>query len=552
MRGTRGHWRRYREMAEVLARHGFFMVLDGLGLSAYLPVRMRMWAARSPARTASWSARIKMVLMELGPTYVKLGQLASMRPDMLPPALAEALEQLQDEVAPFPFAQVVEVVERAWGMPVASALAFLDPEPLAAASIGQVHRGRLIDGRAVVVKVRRPGIVEQAEADFGILLRLAEVAERRTGWGTRYAIRRLAEDLIEALRTELDFLMEAGHTDTARRQADPQRVRVPEVIWPLTRSDVLVLEEISGVRITDRGALEQHGLDPRRIAGELVHVLYRQIFVQGFFHADPHPGNVHVDAAGRLVMLDWGLVGVLTPIMRRRAGDLIMGLIQGNSEHVVEALLNLGVGGAEVSRADLQWDVERLRRRYYDAPVGRFSMGEALGDLIALAHKYSLRVAVEYALLAKTAVTVDGVVRRLDPDVSLMRLSRPFLGEIIRDRLNPESWLPEAGEAVRDWGRLAARLPAEIGSALEAVRAARLSVMFEHRHIDRILGQWERFVNRAVVGLMLGALILGAALVVHRDQLDKMVAFPFGEYVFWASLGAGAWMVASAVIRRKL
>ncbi|MCY0881984.1 MAG: AarF/UbiB family protein, partial [Firmicutes bacterium] len=357
----------------------------------------------------------------------KMGQLASTRTDLLPPALIHALESLQDNVPPFPFEEVAEALEKAWGQKASDILEEIDPVPLAAASIGQVHRARLKDGRAVVVKVRRPGIVALSNADFDIVLQLARMAEKRTEWGKQYRIAQMAQDLVVMLRDEMDFNVEANNTALARKNCEKnQQMVIPEPIWDLVHSNVLVLQEVMGVKVTDRMAIERQGLDPHVVATHFVEAMYEQVFVHGFFHADPHPGNVHVDDHGRLQFLDWGLVGVFTPHMRARSVQLVLGLTRGNSQEVLDALLTLGVVPMRIDRDAVLRDVDRLRRRYYDTSLKDFNIGQALTDIFLLAQRYHIGIPVEYTMLAKAAVLSDGVVRLLDPGISLVEVGKPF------------------------------------------------------------------------------------------------------------------------------
>ncbi len=529
------------------------MVSDSLGLSGYLSVGRRIRAERLPAVDAEWPERVRLALADLGPTYVKLGQLASIRPDILPDALVQSLEHLQDDVPPFSSEEAVRIVEEAWGAPVREKVAWFSEEPLAAASIGQVHLARLYDGRDVVVKVRRPGIRDQAEADFRILGAIAEMAEKRTEWAQQYGVSDLVDELVGTMRDEMDFSVEAQNTETARKnmQGSPL-IRIPAVIWPLTRPNVLVLESIEGIKINDRAALEAAGLSVPRMAHDFVHVLYQQIFRDGFFHADPHPGNVHVDGDGRLIFLDWGLVGMLSKEMRNRSVQLVLGMVEGKSETVADALITIGSVGDHVDRRTLFRDVERLRRRYYETQLKDFKLGQAMSDLFTVAQRHKLRIPPEYMLLAKTAVTADGVVRALDPDFSLLEMGKPLAAELLWDRLNPENWLPGAIREAAKVGQTLGAIPGEMERALRTLSRGEIRIVLEHKNIDRILGHWETLINRLAMAFILGAVILGTALVVHRDHLDQLAGVPVGEYAFALAVALAIWAVIGAVRRGKL
>ncbi len=536
-----------------MAHHGLIMASDSLGLSHYLSWGHRLRADRLPDMDANWPERVRLVLADLGPTYVKLGQLASIRPDILPEPLVRSLERLQDDVPPFPYADVVAILERAWGRPLSQVVAQIDEVPLAAASIGQVHQARLYDGRDVVIKVRRPGIKEQAEADFDILRAIAKTAEHRTQWAKQYGVQDVVDELVTTMRDELDFGVEAQNTETARKnvQRNPQ-VRVPEVVWDLSRSNVLVLESIMGTKISDREALMKEGHDLSQIATAYVHALYQQIFLAGFFHADPHPGNVHLDENGCLIFLDWGLVGTLSRDMRHRSVALVLGMVEGDSEEVAEALLTIGSVGDHVERPALLRDVERLRRRYYETQLKDFRLGQAMSDLFQVAQRHRLRIPPEYMLLAKTAVTADGVVRALDPNFSLLEMGKPLAGELLWNRINPQNWVPGAVREAGKMGNSLAAIPGELERALKTLSRGEIRIVLEHKNIDKILGHWEKLINRVAMAFLLSAVILGTALVVHRDHLDRLAGLPVGEYAFFLAIALAIWAVIGALRRGKL
>ncbi len=549
----RSPWKRYREIAKILAQHGFVMAIDKIGLSRHLSLKERWLQSRVPDDDADWTERIGLVLAALGPTYVKLGQLASTRTDLLPEKLVRALERLQSDVPPFGFDAVIKTLETAWGRPMAEVLGYINPQPLAAASLGQVHQGRLISGERVVIKVRRPDVVPKTESDLRILKGLGDLVQRRTDWAEQYQIPTLIAELSRTLREELNFSQEAKYTDRAWKAYNGRRhMRIPRVLWEWTRPDVLVMEEFTGLKITESLKRSPPPLAKREMAQRFVGAIYYQIFIEGFFHADPHPGNVHIDAEGRIMFLDWGLVGLLSAEMRRHSVALILGLSQGRPTRIVDALLDLGAVEGNIDRGPLIQDVEQLRRRYYESELDDFNLGQAFGDILALAQNYHIRIPTEYALLAKTAMTVDGVVRHIDPHTSLVELGKAFGPELLLSRLEPGAWIPGVSDVIHDWSRTVSALPGELTQALATLSRGEVRIVLENKHLDKVLGHWERLVNRVALSFLLAALIIGSGLVVHRDHLDHMARFPFGEYAFIAASLMGLWVIIGAMRRGKL
>ncbi len=550
-RRRRRHLERYRMVVEVLARHGLFYAADHLGLRRLLPaaarVRQGVFETSPPS---GWEDRVPQVLADLGPTFVKLGQVASTRRDVLPPSLIVALESLQDRVAPIPFAEVQRLLRTAWGTDPAE-LMEVESEPLAAASIGQVHPAHLPGGQRVVVKVRRPGIVAESETDFEILRGLAEMAERRTEWARRYGLTVLVDEIIGTLRDEMDFQTEGHNTDQARL-ASQGDILVPDVFWEYTRPDVLVMSRLEGFKITSGSALARHGIDPDRVASRIVQAVYRQMFLDGLFHADPHPGNVHVSPEGVPIFLDWGMVGHLSPTMRERSTDLLLGMIERRPDRVVRALIRMGAVDRAIDREALTRDVERLRRRYYEATLAEFSLGQALTELFALAWRYQIRIPGEYALVAKTAVTLDGLVRRLNPDGSLLDYGRGLAGPLLWSRFGPRHLAGAAAESGIRWLQLVENLPDDVEETLRWLTRGELHIVLEHKNLSTMLSHWEKLANRIGLSFLVAGMVVGAALVTHPTHLDRLFGMPIGEIVFLTAVAMGVFVLVAALRRGLL
>ncbi len=530
-------------------RHGLGQLASSLGLARWLSLGAR-WGGRSSAAASDWEDRVPWVLADLGATFIKLGQVASTRTDLLSPRLVAALERLQDQVPPIPLADVHTVLERAWGTDPLAVL-WLDPTVMASASLAQVHGGRLPDGRAVVVKVRRPGLLATAQVDCEIVAQLAAAAEARIPAARQYGLAGLVGELVQAFLAELDFTREANNTQEAARRAPADgTVRIPEVVWELTRPDVLVMTRLNGVKVSDPAELAAAGQDPHEVARRLVHTLYREIFVDGFFHADPHPGNVHVDQDGQLILLDWGMVGRLSPAMREHSADLLLGMARGHSAQVVRALLQLGVVEGAINRAALAQDVDRLRRRYYESSLAEFELGQALTDVLALAARHRVRIPHEYALLAKAAVTLDGLVRRLDPSASLVDLGRPLMAQLLAARFGPRAVAAHLEDNLLQWLSVADALPYSLERLMERIDEGCLKIELEPTNLERLMKHWEKLVNRLALSLLASALVVGTALVTHRSRLDRLVGMPVGEYAFLVSLAVATGVIVLSVRRQ--
>ncbi|QIA27266.1 AarF/ABC1/UbiB kinase family protein [Thermaerobacter sp. PB12/4term] len=586
--------RRYREIAAVLARHGLTVLVEQAGLPRQgrrdrWPWLRRRWRLRRdgtaavppagaaaspaggpggrggpgagesvtqgapgagtagdgtvPAAAAAGAAaaaeggrrfgvHLRQALEELGPTFVKLGQLLSTRPDLLPPDVLRELERLQDRVPPFPFEEAAAQIEQELGRPLHQLFRRFNPRPLAAASIGQVHAAQLPDGRAVVVKVQRPGIRRTVEADLALLMDLAELAERYSPWAAFYPFRDIAAELAASLRAELDFVREARNAQRlARLLASRPGIQVPQVIWEYTTPRVLTLERLEGVRLAEAGRLEPAGA--RRLARTLVDAVLDPLFRAGFFHADPHPGNILVLPGGRVGLVDFGITGQLDRITRRRLVAMVIALWRGDAGGLLQAVEGLAVIPPGTDRRLLRRDLELLLDRYLDVPLSRLDLGEILPVFFDLLRRYRIRVPADLALVGKTLLALQGVVRAIDPDLAVLDLARPLGRRLLRHYLSPAEvgrrWLDrweERAEPLLD-------LPAQLHALLVQARAGRPVFKVEVVEREEFHQGLSRLVNRLAFSvLLLSFTILMAALVVAGALLGRsepVLRFPFLE-----------------------
>ncbi|MBC7106535.1 MAG: AarF/ABC1/UbiB kinase family protein, partial [Firmicutes bacterium] len=468
------HLKRFREIANVMVRHGFGYAVHELGLGDLVSLPRRLVTGREePAHTRG--ARLRRALEELGPTFIKLGQVLATRSDLLAPDLVEELSRLLDQAPPFPLSQVLAELEGELGRPAREVFSRFDAEPLATASIGQVHRAALPSGQEVVVKVQRPGVTGVIATDLEILYDVARWAERHTAWGRVYGLTGLVEEFERTMQEETDYTAEARHIDAFRRnfRGDPH-VCVPEVYWEYTTRRVLTMEYLEGVRVTDRGGLAAAEADPKVLARRLAHAVLKQILIDGFFHADPHPGNLLVLKGGRLAFLDFGMVGRLGEQTRLQIARLVLGLVNRNTSEVVRAVLNLNVVPRQADLAALRQDVDRLRAKYYEVPLQDLRLTDSLGDLMKLAHKYRVRVPKEFTMMVKALVTTEGVVARLDPRLSLARIAGPFGRRLLAERYRPRQLRRALGRNFAEYALTLLEMPRRLHEVLELLARGEL------------------------------------------------------------------------------
>lgn len=510
---------RYRQVVEVLTRHGFGFVLGGVARAHIGPTRPE---------------HVRLALEELGPTFMKLGQIASTRADVLPPEYIAELARLQDDAPPVPAERIRAILAEELGQPLEEAFATFDDVPIASASIGQAHAASVIEAD-VVVKVRRPGAVEQVDLDLEILRNLAGLASRGWDVAREHDVVGLVEEFSTTLRRELDYLREARNAERFAEMFDGDpRVHIPRVLWAGTTSRVLTLERISGIKVSDVEALDRAGLDRRRLATRATSVLCTMIFEEGFFHADPHPGNFFVEPGGRLGIIDFGMVGEVDERLREHLVRLVVAVSRRDARRMTTALLAL-CGAADVpDREALTAALEAMVGRYVGRTMAEISIASAIPDILELLREHRLHLPREMALLLKTLVMADGLGRQLDPDFDLMTVLAPYGRRFAVESLSPKALARRIAGVLRDALEFSADAPDYVRRALEVLERGGFDVHIRAAEIEPLLDQVERIGNRLVAGTVAAALISGLGRVITSDPARfrawerPMLAIGFG------------------------
>jgi ubiquinone biosynthesis protein len=508
------HLKRYRQIAEVLVRHGLGSLVGVFGLQRFVPFARGVQSSPHRSSSSHTPEHLREALEELGATFIKLGQILSTRADLLPSAYQGELARLQDQVAPVPGDVIEEVVQTALGRPLQEVFASFDHKPLAAASIGQVHAATLRSGVEVVVKVRRPGVVECIEEDLEIMQSLAAAANRRWALAQQYDLPSLVQEFAATLRSELDYLREGRNAERfAANFAGNPSLHIPKVFWETTTEQVLTLERIRGIKISDLAALETAGIARPALAERATRVLLKMVFEDGFYHADPHPGNFFIESDGRIGLIDYGMVGTVSGETREQLIDLLLAITSQQSERLVETLLRLGITRQRIDRAQLRLDMERVLGKYYERPLGEFTLGPFLSDFFAIVRRHHLRLPPELALLCKTMVMDEGLGTQLDPSFNLARLLAPYAQRLLMQRYNPFFWLPHIGQVSRDAAQLGRELPQQLRRIMGDLERGDLEIGMHPTAFEPLLNRIERLVNRLVLGVIASAFIVGLAIL---------------------------------------
>ncbi|GFN30984.1 ABC1 kinase family protein [Paenibacillus xylaniclasticus] len=520
------HLQRYRDIAKAFARSGFGYLVKELGLTERFPLSSLRSAESESASTKSTGERIRQFLEELGPTYIKIGQIASTRPDLLPADIIAELIKLQDHVAPIPFKEAAAVLEAELGSSVYELYASFDETPVAAASIGQVHLAVLPNNQPVAVKIQRPHIYEQIETDLEILDNLARIAEHRIEWAAKYQIRDMVTELAHSLRSELDYAIEGRNAERmARAFARDPGIHIPTIYWEYSSRRVLTMERMSGVKVNDIDGLKSIGASPKKVAERITNVLFRQIFDVGLFHADPHPGNIIIQQGGVIGMLDFGMVGRMTPSMKRHFGSLVIALRRNSTNGIIRAVEAMGVLPEDIDMRQLRDDIDVLRDKYYDVPLSQISLGESVNDLFAVAYSHRIQIPSDFTLLGKTLLTLEGVISSLDNSFSIVDVAEPFGRKLFMDRVHPRSFAENAMHYAGEYVDLLAELPETLRDVSHVVRKGKLRQELSVPELDTFLKKMDRIGNRLSFSIVLLSFSIVMVGLIIGSSLGRQSTF---------------------------
>ncbi len=528
------------EIATVLFKHGFDEFVDQLRLRRYVPRlkrrALRRAAEAQPERTLAH--RLRLALEELGPAAIKFGQVMSTRPDLIPQDVIEELTRLQENVPPFDSDLAVRLVELELDGPVSELFAEFEREPLAAGSLGQVHRARHHDGTLLAVKIRRPDIVREVERDISLLAVLAKYAEGR-GWDTFDPVG-LVQHFARTIRREMNFRREARAIQEFDRLFEQDAtLHVPRVYDDLTTEAVLTMEFIDGCRVSDDECLRFAPLTKPQLAVVGTHIFMRMAFEFGFFHGDPHPGNIRVLQDGSIALLDYGMVGMLTDEKREQLVDLFVSVASrdvGKAERLVK---KIGRPSKPIDDALLRADVQDFIETYYGVSLERLNVGNMLDDFVDLLVDHGLRCPADFMLLIRAVVTLEGVGRSLDPRFNLAGEIAPFVEKMVRQRYEPRHILDRTMNDARSLASAMYEIPVQMRRTLQKLTSDDLRIHLEHQKLDNVVHEFDRSSNRIVVGLITSSLIVASALVLRAGVGGYIIP----GLTFGASCLFGAWVV---------
>ena len=549
---TYRHLNRYRHILAVLLKHGFGEVVESLKIDQYLEIGLQLISKKRPPREEPLTRpqRLRMALEELGPTYIKLGQVLSTRPDLIPVEFIEELSKLQDSVPPFPFADAENIIQRELGAPSSEVFDHIEVEPVASASIGQVHRSRLKNGEEVAVKVQRPGIRAVIEVDLEIMLHLATLAERHVVELALHRPVKIVEEFARTLEKEIDFRIEAAHIDRiAQGFLDDPTVYIPTVFKEVSTSCILTTEYVEGIKISHIDQLDAAGYDRRLLCSRGADIILKQVFQHGFFHADPHPGNIFALPGNVICLLDFGMVGVVDRQTREMFVELVDGVVRRNEARTAQVLLQLTSWEQQPDLRQLERELSDFMGRHLYRPLKDIEVGKLLQDLLEIATRFQLRLPPDIFLMLKAISTVETVGRMLDPEFDMIAKAAPFIEQVLMDRFKPQRVAEDVSDLAARILKFLHQFPKDLLDLAGLLRQHKLSLQLKHDGLEKVLATHDQISNRISFAIIIAALIIGSALIVISKTPPLFYGISLiGIIGFLAAALMGIWLLV-AILR---
>ena len=519
---------RLQEITSVLIRHGLGEFVRRIGIAGVLERAGQIlhWGEAAESQKLDTPQRMRLALEELGPTFVKLGQVMATRVDLFPPAWIAEFERLHADVPPVPFETLLPELERSLGRSPFEVFGEIETRPYAAASIAQVHRARLKDGTPVVLKIRRPGVREKIDADLRLLRRVSELAESEVPEVRRYRPAEIAAQFARSLEREVDFAVETRNVERfAQNFAGHEHVVIPKIYPEYTSEMLLVQQHVAGIPATDTAAVEMAGLDRKLLAARGVDAFLKMILIDGFFHADPHPGNIFYLPGNKLVVIDFGMVGRLSPQRRAQVVDLLTGIARMSEEPMLEVLHDWA-GEAHVDEERLANDVNEMVFEYEGMPLRDIRIGNVIRQFSDIVRAHSIVLPSDLSLMFKTLITLEGLGRQYDPDIHIVSHITPLVRRALAERYQPSEIVRRGRGALRELFELLGTVPRDVARLLREARRGKLRVDLDLKRLDGFGRQLDRTLDRVTVGIMTASLVIGSAIVLTVRDGPEFFGIP--------------------------
>ncbi len=547
---------RYRQILAVLLKYGFDDILELLRIDQYVEIGLQMLTRKGGDRITRLSRekRVRLAIEELGPTYIKMGQILSTRPDLVPVGFIKELSLLQDKVPSFDFADVQRIINKETGHSIDELFDHFEAEPLASASIGQVHRAQLKDGEDVAVKIQRPGIRKTVEVDLEIMLHLAILVERHVEELALHQPVKIVEEFAQTIEREMNYTLEASNMErVARSFLNDQTVYIPKVYREFTTERVLTTEFVDGIKVSMLDYMDENGYDRKLITRRGADILLTQIFQHGFFHADPHPGNLFVLKNNVICLLDFGMVGTVDRASRENFVELVDAVVRKDEARTTRVLLKLTHWEEEPEFRALNKDVANFMGEHLYKPLREIEIGKLLNSILEMAARHRLRIPPELFLMMKAISTVEGIGLTLDPDFDMIAHAEPFIRQVKLSRFSPKRVSSDAVGLMGQYMDFVQEFPKDILEITRNIRQRKMTFMLELKSMEKMLSTHDQISNRISFSIIIASLIIGSALIV----ISKTPPFLYGISAigiigFVAAAVMGIWLLVAIIKKGKL
>jgi ubiquinone biosynthesis protein len=543
---------RLRHILQVLVKYGFGYIIDRLNIEQN--IIGRRFKKLAPIKKLDVfdhpvPVRVRRALEELGPTFIKLGQILSTRADLIPLEFCNELEKLQDQVPAFEYKKAEEQIRNEFKKPVSKIFDNFSTEPKAAASLAQVHSAELKTGEKVIVKIQRPNIKMTIATDLEILYWLANLAEKHIEESRIYNPVEVVNEFKKTILKEIDFNTEANNTERFRRNfKNDNTVYIPGIFRDLSTAKILTMERIKGIKSTDLKRIERAGLDRKQVAINGANALLKQIFIDGFFHADPHPGNMFVLDNNRIAFIDFGMVGRIDEEAKAQLASILSAFLERDVPEMSEAFIAVGAI-EEVNAKKLNLDLRDLMEHYYGISLKELRMGQLLVDIVDIVSQNKIKIPPDLFLLSKALITVEGIGRKLDPEFNMTVQAKPFAEKLVKQRYSAKSIAKEIRKFAKALYGFTSSLPKDLNLILNKIKKGTLRVEFEHRGLENLIAQMDKVSNRVAFSVIIAALIIGSSIIMQTNKGPLFLGFPMlGIFGFLIAGVMGLWL-AIAILR---
>ncbi len=516
--------RRSKQIISVLIKYGLDYFIDQAKIGFWFKIRKKS----KEFQRLTLPKKLRLALEELGPTFIKFGQILSTRPDFLPPDFIKELEKLQDKVPPFSSFYAQKIIEKELNKPLKKLFKKFESEPIAAASLSQVHKAILPNNKVVAVKIQRPGIKKTIELDLKILENLAGFLENRFYNGWVYQPKLIIIELKKAIEREIDFTNEAYNFERFRMNfKDTEDIKVPKIYWEMSTSKILTMEFMKGTKINEiTQGKYKNVFDAKKVAKRGAQAILKQILEDGFFHADPHPANLLVQPPNTIIMLDVGMVGYLDEETIFKIAKLLQAIIDRNIEKIINCLENLGAVIKEVDRISFRQDLKELLDRYFGVPLKHLEIKKISEDMLKVMVEHHLVLPSSFVLMLKALSMEESIGKKLDPDFDMISTAKPFVKKILRKKIMPQELLKKSNILFQESMELIEKLPQDLIDVFYKLKEGRLKFNFEHQGLEKLVREIDRSSNRISFSLIIAALIIGSSLVLQQQVGPFIFGYP--------------------------